>query len=398
MIYYLMHAGTPLAVINIDAAGHLTDVGRDLPEPDRMPLRYKNLKNGLSRWWEERAVPASRHGMTDFFIAQGYSGPLDYLVKNLGLSLTDQYWIYPIDAPLTWAKINLYENDFRADQIEISKDRPDEEIPAYTANSTLQGDIEKTWVIMNGIRTLIKGNTDHRSSESLNEVLASEIYRLQGYDNYTPYQLIKIDGKEYDFGCFCPAFTSLDKEFVSAYDLISSEPKANNVSYFEHFVRLAVKNGADEDQLRRDLDMQILCDFILSGYDRHLNNLGLLRDPKTLRFERLAPIFDSGGALFAGKELPTSRKELLHVKTNSFASQESKLLSYVRDKNTLDVSRLPSPEWVRSLYEKDSQQSTQRIQAIVTAYEQKAEILCDLQCGKDPFRERFAAGKGVTEG
>ena len=50
MIYYLMHAGTPLAVINIDAAGHLTDVGRDLPEPDRMPLRYKNLKNGLSRW------------------------------------------------------------------------------------------------------------------------------------------------------------------------------------------------------------------------------------------------------------------------------------------------------------------------------------------------------------
>ena len=398
MIYYLMHAGTPLAVINIDAAGHLTDVGRDLPEPDRMPLRYKNVKNGLSRWWEERAVPASRHGMTDFFIAQGYNGPLDYLVKNLGLSLTDQYWIYPIDAPLTWAKINLYENDFRADQIEISKDRPDEEIPAYTANSTLQGDIEKTWVIMNGIRTLIKGNTDHRSSESLNEVLASEIYRLQGYDNYTPYQLIKIDGKEYDFGCFCAAFTSLDKEFVSAYDLITSEPKANDVSYFEHFVRLAVKNGADEDQLRRDLDMQILCDFILSGYDRHLNNLGLLRDPKTLRFERLAPIFDSGGALFAGKELPTSRKELLHVKTNSFASQESKLLSYVRDKNTLDVSRLPSPEWVRSLYEKDSQQSEQRIQAIVTAYEQKAEILSDLQCGKDPFREQFAAGKGVTEG
>ena len=144
--------------------------------------------------------------------------------------------------------------------------------------------------------------------------------------------------------------------------------------------------------------MQILCDFILSGYDRHLNNLGLLRDPKTLRFERLAPIFDSGGALFAGKELPTSRKELLHVKTNSFASQESKLLSYVRDKNTLDVSRLPSPEWVRSLYEKDSQQSAQRIQAVVTAYEQKAEILSDLQCGKDPFRERFAVGKGVTEG
>ena len=390
MLYYLMHTADPIVVINIDAAGHLTDVGKECLRPELMPLRHKSQKNGLSRWWEERAVPASRHGMAAFFEAQGYNGPRDYLVKNLGLSLTDQYWIYPIDSSLSWAKINLYENDFRAEQLEVSADHPSDSVPAYTANSTLQGDIEKTWVIINGIRTLIKGNTDYLSSESLNEVLASEIYRLQGYDNYTPYQLITIKDKEYDYGCACAAFTSLDKEFVSAYDLITSKQKANDVSYFEHFVNLAVKGGADEEQLRHDLDMQILGDFVLSGYDRHLNNTGLIRDPKTLRFKRLAPVFDSGGALFAGKELPSSRRPLLKVKTNSFASQEFKMLSYVRDKKALDIDKLPSREWVRKLYERDSQQSEQRIEAVLYAYTQKIDILNEIQKGRDPFKEQFA--------
>lgn len=397
MIYYLMHADTPLVVINIDAGGHLTDVGKDCPYPELLPFRHRNTKNGLSRWWDERAVPASRHGMADFFRTRGYTGPQDYLVKNLGLSLTDQYWIYPIDSTLSWDRINLYENAFRSDQLEIHSDHPDDKVPAYTANSTLQGDIEKTWVIIDGIRMLIKGNTDYRSSESLNEVLASEIYRLQGYDNYTPYELIRIKGKDYDYGCSCQAFTSIEKEFISAYDLITSEPKANDVSYFEHFVQLAVDNGLNEDQLRHDLDMQILCDFVLSGYDRHLNNMGVIRDPKTLRFERMAPIFDSGGALFAGKEMPSTRRELLYVKTNSFASQESKLLSYVRDRRALDVSKLPSVEWVRNLYEKDSMQSEQRIRSVTFAYEQKVDILNEIQKGRDPFKEQFAVRRQVPE-
>ena len=389
MIYYLMHADKALTVINIDTQGHLTDVGKDCTDPERLPLRHRSSHHGLSRWWEERAVPVSRLGMQTFFETQGYDGPRDYLVKNLGLSLTDQYWIYPIDTSITWKKVNLYKNPFRPEQFELSSGDLSNSVPAYSANSTLQGDIEKTWVIINGIRTLIKGNTSDLSSESLNEILASEIYHLQGYDNYTSYELVHIKGKEYDYGCSCSAFTSLTKEFVPAYDIVTSETKPNEISYFEHFVRLAVKHGADEKQLRQDLDMQILCDFILSGYDRHLNNIGLLRDPKTLQFERLAPIFDSGGALFANREFPTSRKDLLRVKTNSFAAQEAKLLTYVTDKKALDISKLPSPERVRHLYEMDTRQSEQRIRAVVNAYEQKIDMLNDIQMGRNPFKEYF---------
>ena len=389
MIYYLMHADEPLAVIHVDASGRLTDVGRNCPDPERMPLRHRAAGDGLSRWWEERAVPLQRHGMEEFFMSHGYTGPRDYLVRNLGLSLNDQYWIRPIDSDLSWEKINLYENDFRAEQLEVLEQHFPDQIPAYTANSTLQGDIEKTWIIMDGVRTLVKGNSDDYSSESLNEVLASEIYRLQGFDHYTPYQLIRIKEKDYDYGCFCKAFTSVKKEFVSAYDLITSVKKPNDESLFEQFFRLAVTGGADEEQLRHDLDVMLLCDFVLSGYDRHLNNVGLIRDPKTLRFLRLAPVFDSGGALFAGRELPAARKDLLHVRTNSFARTESKLLSYVRDKNALDTSRLPSPGWVTDLYEKDSHQSARRIRAVQYAYEQKITILEEIQKGKDPFKSQY---------
>lgn len=36
----------------------------------------------------------------------------------------------------------------------------------------------------NGNRILIKGNGDHLSSESINEVIASELHRLQGFHHF----------------------------------------------------------------------------------------------------------------------------------------------------------------------------------------------------------------------
>ena len=46
------------------------------------------------------------------------------------------------------------------------------------------------------------------SSESINEVIASKLHKLQGFDNYTEYKLIKINGRSYDYGCYSKLFTS----------------------------------------------------------------------------------------------------------------------------------------------------------------------------------------------
>lgn len=64
----------------------------------------------------------------------------------------------------------------------------------YQLNSSLQGNLEKTWIIDNGERKLVKGNHDIYSSESINEVLISEVILAQGRE-CVKYSLIHIAEK-----------------------------------------------------------------------------------------------------------------------------------------------------------------------------------------------------------
>lgn len=71
----------------------------------------------------------------------------------------------------------------------------DDEIPHYTPNGSLQGTLEKSWTILNGERGLLKGNRDHLSSESINEVIASKLHQMQNFDNYTNISLSGLTGE-----------------------------------------------------------------------------------------------------------------------------------------------------------------------------------------------------------
>ena len=108
------------------------------------------------------------------------------------------------------------------------------------------GELEKSWVIRQGSRILIKGNHGSSSSESINEVIASHLHRRQGYDNYTEYKLIRIRHKKYDYGCYSRLFTDTSHELVSAYDVITSSPREEGVSTYEHLIRIAADQGIDE--------------------------------------------------------------------------------------------------------------------------------------------------------
>lgn len=151
---------------------------------------------------------------------------------------------------------------------------------------------------MNGERGLLKGNRDHLSSESINEVITSKLHEMQGFKNHTEYKLIKIYGRDYDYGCFSKLFTPQELELISAYDVVCFEKKSNDQSYFEHFIQACAKHGLDEQILRSYLDYMILSDFVLSGRDRHLSKVSILRDAETLQFVMPAPIYDSGKCLF----------------------------------------------------------------------------------------------------
>ena len=78
----------------------------------------------------------------------------------------------------------------------------------------------------------------------------------------------------------------------------------------------------DREQLQYDLDYMLFMDFIISNTDRHWNNFGIIRDAETLKFKRLAPIFDSGNSFFVKERVPLSLKEITGLQINSIKKTE----------------------------------------------------------------------------
>ena len=142
--------------------------------------------------------------------------------------------------------------------------------------------------------------------------------------------------------------------------------------------------------LRNYLDYMILSDFVLSGRDRHLRNVSILRNAETLQFVMPAPIYDSGKCLFVQDSLPLSDKGLLNIKTESFAADELKLLELVSDRSLLDITKLPPRSFVEEIYGLDSQIDEKRIRLIGEGYERKIELFRAFQLGEDLKKRKLA--------
>lgn len=386
--YYLMWKNVVITQVQFDDNGKMTAYSKSISESEKdlMPLIYRSTPDEwLNRWWDDRSIPPTRDQLNSFLTSRDVSTPQQYLLINLGLSLTDLYWIKPVDSDLTWEKINLFDNCFSDDSLIISKKTKEDGVFQYSPNASLQGNIEKTWTIVDGKRCLIKGNHSGASNESINEVIASQLHKKQGYDNYTDYNLIHIKGKPYKYGCISKAFTSQDLELVSAWSVITSEPMDNSTSYYEHFISVCQKHGIDADLLRRDLEYQIMSDYVLTNYDRHLSNISVLRDANTLKFIRMAPIYDSGDCLFANRAIPSNIKELQKMEITGFVKTENKLLTLVKDRSLIKTDKLPSSDYIKDMYHKDDKISDKHIDTITEWYERKKDILDKWQRGENAY-------------
>ena len=390
MLYYLKRKNENIALIDFIPDGDIYEV-REIINNELSPLHMQNDFNWLKRWWKRRSVPISQGNIRFLLEKKGLLGSEEYLLKNLGLSLTDYYWICPVNSELTWEDINLFDNEFVGNIMmgEMESDIQDG-MPHFTPNCSLQGTLEKSWVIINGERGLLKGNRDNYSSESINEVIASRLHELQGFDNYTKYYLKKISGTNYDYGCFSKLFTSQHLELVLAYDIECSEKKSNDISTYEHFLNVSAKHGLNKDELRSYMDYLITTDFVLSERDRHLSNIAVLRDADTLEFIKPAPIYDSGKCLFVNDSIPSTDKGLLSINTVSFMADELRMLKLVKDRSLVDVTKLPPRSFIEKIYSMDSQMDEKRISAICDAYERKIDLFRMYQLGEDLNKIKFA--------
>ena len=376
-LYSLMHRDDPVCAISIDAVSGAVLRASKPVNPELLPLGGCIDSAMLRKWWQRRAVPVGQGKIQRILEQMGISTPQEYLVKNLGLSLTDHYWIKPLIMELGWKDINLFTNDFRDPvgdmqfdlDLDVVQDLP---ANAFSPSSSTQGDLTKKWIIADGKRCLVKGNHGSNSQESLNEIAATLLHQKQGRVPYVSYSTIRLGNNQQIF-CVCESFTSDEVELIPAIDIVESTKKGNAMSMYEHFIHVCTKHEMDEGVVRTFLEYQILADFVLTNTDRHLNNFGVLRNANTLEFIGMAPIFDSGNSMFWQNPRLPEYSDLTDIAVNSFRNTEKRMLQLIRNKDVLDLSKLPTEEELRTIYGMDV--LIPYVDSILLGYQKKITLL-----------------------
>lgn len=293
--YRLMHRDIPVADISFDVVGHISSVDEVLNKEHMPPGTFsddavKTFSN-ISRWWSRRGIPISRDGLEDALNRLGVPTPESLMTKSLGLSLSDCYWICPIDSDLIWKDVNYFDNEFSEDigDILLGSDSSDC-IDFGSPDSASDGTLKKRWKIINGDRVLVKGSTSLKQ-EPFNEVIASTICDKLGIE-HVPYDIIFNNKEPFSI---CKAFTNSNIELIPIFQIISQYTKSESETIF-HFTNESLKRfGIDES--RQFMNQMITLDYIIANEDRHLGNFGVLRNPDTLEVKGFAPIYDNGTSL-----------------------------------------------------------------------------------------------------
>ena len=375
-MFYLMRRNDPVCTVSIDpVTGAMLRVSQK-KEQELLPLGGALDVQMLRKWWQRRAVPVGQGKIQRILEQMGITTPQEYLVKNLGLSLTDHYWIKPLDMELGWEEINLFTNDFRdpVGDMQFEDSAAPIELPAnaFSPSSSVQGELRKKWIIADGKRCLVKGNHGSHSQESLNEVVATLLHNRQNTKPFVSYKSMKMDDHSQVY-CVCESFTSNTVELIPAIDIVESRKKNNSASMYEHFIGVCAEHGLDESITRPFLEYQILTDYILTNTDRHLNNFGVLRDTATLKFIGMAPIFDSGNSMFWQSPKLPEYDDLQSIKVNSFRQTEKELLGYVTDPSLVDLDKLPTADELREVYSADP--LIPCVDSIIMGYNRKIDLL-----------------------
>lgn len=297
MTYTFMHQDLPVADLEIDdASGFIKKINR-VYSTEHLPVGVL-VKNGIvdraawNQWWADRSIPASRSGIREALETLEIADTKMLLMRCLGLSLSDQYWIKPADQTLTWQQVNFFDHDFSEDigDVLFGAHVKKVEFDFRSPDNTSDGCLKKRWKIIHGERCLIKGGSNPFRQQPFNEVIASELMQRLRV-RHTAYSLMWSEGVPYSI---CKDFITKDTDLVSAWRLMQTQKKNNSTSVYQHFINCCESTGID---VVPSLDRMIVVDYLIANEDRHLNNFGLIRNAKTLDWVEFAPIFDSGSSL-----------------------------------------------------------------------------------------------------
>ncbi|MDL2254616.1 excisionase [Ruminococcaceae bacterium OttesenSCG-928-I18] len=296
MVYTLMHKNIEVAEVEIDeVTSSITNI-RNIQHPEHLPIGVRaDDRRSLHSWWVGRAIPASRSGLREALEALNVASAEQLLVKCLGLSLSDQYWLKPKKSSLTWENVNFFDNAFSKDvgNALFGVNLGNTNINLMSPDNTSDGWLKKKWAIANGKRVLIKGGSAPTYQEPLNEVLASMIMRRIATVPYVQYNQVWENGKPYSV---CEDFITPHNDLVSAARIRMIKNQPNHVSDYEHYLDCCQTLGIPN--VSESIDQMLVIDYLIANTDRHFNNFGAVRNADTLEWESPAPIFDCGTSMW----------------------------------------------------------------------------------------------------
>lgn len=183
--YILMHRNDEAAVVEFNLEdGYMLDV-LEKKNQDLIPIRANISTVDFRRWWQDRAVPRTQGSILHFLRKFNVHTTQGYLLRNFGLSLSDHYWVKPMDSQLLWEDVNLFSHDF-AEPFSMLRYNVGSEGKFSPAAST-GGDMPKRWVIRNGERYLIKEPERLMFQQAINEVFATQLHEMQNRQPFVSY-------------------------------------------------------------------------------------------------------------------------------------------------------------------------------------------------------------------
>ena len=377
MNYTLMHKDIPVVEIALDDGGtKITRVGElyhgeDLPVG--VPITWdKADRAAFNAWWTDRFIPSARSGLVDALSQLGFPNPQQVISRNLGLSLSDHYWVKPASSNLSWDEVNFFENGFSPDVGDalLGKLSKTSDIDLRSPDWTCDGNLRKRWAILDGKRYLVKAGSGPFQQQPFNEVIATKIAQRLAIP-HIPYTLLWDDGIPYSV---CEDFVTPNTELIPAWRVMQTQKKDNQTSVYQHYRNCCEALGVPD--VAHALDQMLVLDYLIANEDRHFNNFGLLRSPDTLEWLGPAPIYDSGSSLGYDKLTPQIRSGR-NITCKPFKKTHQDQLRLVTSFDWLDLSKLDGVDQdIRVVFAGAEEFiDKERVEAIIASVNQRIQML-----------------------
>lgn len=339
MQYILMHKDIEVATLKVDIeTGNIQKV-LEVLNTKHMPVGTypANMvdRTALNEWIGDRSIPVYRDNLDTILKQFRVQSPKALIFLGGGFSLSDCYWVKQTDSSMTWEEGNLYNKPVNNDISNIlfgqAGDLTNDSL--HNADITTGGNLKKRWIYRDGSHYLLKAGTGTEQQETFNEVIASQFMNSLGIA-HIQYTLEWHDDMPYSL---CKRFTDQNVELVSAYYILKTLKQTGDTSVYNHYVRCCKNFGLKD--IATDLSKMITIDFLIANEDRHLNNFGLLRNPDTLEWIGVAPIFDCGSSF--GYSFTTVRMyNTKEYQCKPFRKDPWKQLKLAESFEWLDINKL----------------------------------------------------------